>query len=154
MASSQGETPWYAAYPAARTQSPASISRGELLELFRNGKEPGRDFVLIDVRRTDFEVNYTDAFHLHVSQATQGGTISGSINLPAQSLYPTIPALYALFKSAGVSKAIWYCGTDFALLPVRAAAYFTWDRRGVGATVQQGGSQTSWKIEEMRKCKA
>lgn len=39
----------------------------------------------------------------------QGGTIRGSINLPAQSLYPAIPTLYNLFKSAGVQKVIWYC---------------------------------------------
>lgn len=40
----------------------------------------------------------------------QGGTIRGSINLPAQSLFPTIPTLYAWFKAAGVKKVIWYCG--------------------------------------------
>jgi arsenical-resistance protein 2 len=27
-----------------------------LLQWFREGKQPGRDFVLVDVRRTDFEV--------------------------------------------------------------------------------------------------
>jgi len=41
---------------------------------------------------------------------SQGGTIKGSINLPAQSLYPTIPSLYALFSAAGVRQVIWYCG--------------------------------------------
>lgn len=40
----------------------------------------------------------------------QGGTIYGSINLPAQSLYPTIPSLYRLFKAADVRSVIWYCG--------------------------------------------
>jgi arsenical-resistance protein 2 len=40
----------------------------------------------------------------------QGGTIRGSLNLPAQSLYPTIPGLYSLLKAAGVRKVIWYCG--------------------------------------------
>lgn len=40
----------------------------------------------------------------------QGGTIAGSINLPAQSLFPTIPALYNLFKAAGASRIVWYCG--------------------------------------------
>jgi arsenical-resistance protein 2 len=56
MASSQRESPWYAAYPAARNQSPPSISRTELLQLFKDGKEAGKDFALVDLRRTDFEV--------------------------------------------------------------------------------------------------
>jgi arsenical-resistance protein 2 len=50
--------------------------------------------VLVDLRRTDY----------------QGGTIHGSINLPAQSLYHTITSLYAIFKAAGVGTVIWYCG--------------------------------------------
>jgi len=36
--------------------------------------------------------------------------IRGSINLPAQSLYYTIPALYRLFKAANLVKVIWFCG--------------------------------------------
>jgi arsenical-resistance protein 2 len=36
--------------------------------------------------------------------------IRGSINLPAQSLYHTIPALYKLFKAANLAKVIWFCG--------------------------------------------
>lgn len=41
---------------------------------------------------------------------SQGGTIRGSINLPAQSLWPTIPALYEMFKAANLRRVIWYCG--------------------------------------------
>lgn len=40
----------------------------------------------------------------------QGGTIRGSINLPAHSLYPTLPVVYALLSSSGVKHVIWYCG--------------------------------------------
>lgn len=40
----------------------------------------------------------------------KGGLIRGSINLPAQSLYYTIPALYNLFSAAKKTKVIWYCG--------------------------------------------
>ena len=36
--------------------------------------------------------------------------IRGSINLPAQSLYHTIPSLYNLFKAANLAKVIWFCG--------------------------------------------
>ena len=51
------ELPWYAAYPPPRHSTYPSISRVEVLQLFRDGKEVGRDFILIDLRRTDYEVN-------------------------------------------------------------------------------------------------
>lgn len=57
MASNQNESPWYATYPTARNQSPTSVTRRQLLQLFKDGKEPGKDFVLVDLRRTDFEVH-------------------------------------------------------------------------------------------------
>jgi len=60
MTSTQSETPWYAAYPVARNQNPHSILREELLELFKQGKETGKDFALVDLRRTDFEVQFAD----------------------------------------------------------------------------------------------
>ncbi len=47
--------------------------------------------------------------------------IRGSINLPAQSLYHTIPALYKLFSAAKVSKVIWFCGEFMNLLPLLIA---------------------------------
>ncbi|KAJ9161168.1 hypothetical protein NKR19_g2551 [Coniochaeta hoffmannii] len=50
----------------------------------------GKDFILVDLRKADHE----------------GGTIRGSINLPAQSLWPTIPTLYKMFKAAGLRKII------------------------------------------------
>lgn len=57
-------------------------------------------------------MRYTDLMrfgHL-VTDCRKGGTINGSINLPAQSLYPTIPTLYRLFEAAKVETVIWYCG--------------------------------------------
>ncbi len=50
------ELPWYAAYPAPRQATPPSTSRAEVLQLFRDGKQAGREFILIDLRRTDHEV--------------------------------------------------------------------------------------------------
>lgn len=47
---------------------------------------------------------------------SQGGTVQGSINIPAQSLYPTIASVHTLFKAAGVKKAIFYCGSSPRLL--------------------------------------
>lgn len=58
MASDPSEKPWYAAYPAPRNHHTGSINRDELLELLNSRKEVGKDFVLIDLRRTDFEVRW------------------------------------------------------------------------------------------------
>ncbi|KAH7176080.1 Rhodanese-like domain-containing protein [Dactylonectria macrodidyma] len=111
MASTQehGNTPpWYAAYPAPRHTQPGSLTREELLEMMKAGKSvAGRDFVLVDLRRNDHE----------------GGTIRGSINLPAQSLYPTIPTLYNMSKAAGLRKIIWYCSSSRGR-GTRAAGWF------------------------------
>jgi len=46
-----------------------------------------------------------------VAPLPQGGTIRGSINLPAQSLPLTLPSVYAMFKTAGLRKVIFYCGS-------------------------------------------
>ncbi|KAJ5420609.1 hypothetical protein N7465_003128 [Penicillium sp. CMV-2018d] len=100
------ELPWHAAYPAPRGAAP-SISREELLQWIREGKQAGKDFLLVDLRRTDYE----------------GGTIQGSLNLPAQSLYPTIPTLYSLVSNSSVKYVIWYCGSS-AGRGTRASGWF------------------------------
>ncbi|KAK3984618.1 arsenical-resistance protein 2 [Cladorrhinum sp. PSN332] len=87
--------PWHAAYPAPNSTG-GEISRQEVLTLLRTVPPAQRDFVLVDLRRNDFE----------------GGTIRGSINLPAQSLFPTLAALYDLWRKAGVKKVIFYCGSS------------------------------------------
>ncbi|KAH7230645.1 Rhodanese-like domain-containing protein [Fusarium redolens] len=97
MTSTDAATPWHAAYPPPLNKTPAAMTRQEVLEVMKDSKNiAGKNYVLIDLRRTDHE----------------GGTIRGSINLPAQSLYPTIKTLYSLFKSAGVQKIIWYCSSS------------------------------------------
>ncbi|KAK8074418.1 hypothetical protein PG997_009081 [Apiospora hydei] len=99
------QAPWHAAYPAPKTTAPGALTKEDVLGMLQRGEE--EEFVLIDLRRNDHE----------------GGTIRGSINLPAQSLYPTIPRLYKLFKNAGVKKAIWYCGSSGGR-GTRAAGWF------------------------------
>ncbi|KAL7813304.1 Rhodanese-like domain-containing protein [Trichoderma gracile] len=94
---------WHTAYPAPKSVA-KSISREELLELMKQGR---RDYLLVDLRRADHE----------------GGLIRGSINLPAQSLYPSIPTLYRLIKAAGIVKIIWFCVSSRGRGP-RAAAWF------------------------------
>ena len=49
------EKPWHAAYPAPKTTA-AVITRESLLSWMLEGKVAGKDFVLVDLRRTDFEV--------------------------------------------------------------------------------------------------
>ncbi|KAJ5777903.1 hypothetical protein N7520_001149 [Penicillium odoratum] len=104
-----------------------SISRLELLQWFKAGKKVGKDFVLVDLRRTDFE----------------GGTIQGSLNLPAQSLYPSIPALYSILLQARVPKVVWYCGSSRGR-GTRAAAWFAeylegQNNREMDSVVLEGG---------------
>jgi hypothetical protein len=55
------EIPWHAAFPAPRGVAP-SISREELLQWIRGGKQAGKDFVLVDLRRADYEVETIDKF--------------------------------------------------------------------------------------------
>ncbi|KAK7915292.1 arsenate reductase (Arc2) [Apiospora marii] len=98
------QAPWHAAYPAPKTTEPGALTKEDVAAMLQRGDE---DFVLIDLRRNDYE----------------GGTIRGSINLPAQSLHPTIPRLYKLFQKAGVKKAIWYCGSSGGR-GTRAAGWF------------------------------
>ncbi|TGJ84691.1 hypothetical protein E0Z10_g4076 [Xylaria hypoxylon] len=104
------EQPWHTAFPAPKTTEPASLTREEVLHKLRAGGI-GREFILIDVRRNDYEMSF------------QGGTIRGAINLPAQSLFPTIPTLYQLFKNSGVRYIIWYCGSSRGR-GTRAAGWF------------------------------
>lgn len=87
--------PWHASFPAPRTSDPPALPRATLLQWLQQGtKAPGTDFLLVDLRRTDLE----------------GGTIRGSLNLPAQSLYPTLSTLYSLVRAAGVKDVVFYCG--------------------------------------------
>ncbi|MCJ1385203.1 hypothetical protein MMC17_008324 [Xylographa soralifera] len=84
------EPPWHEAYPAPRTLSLNVISREELLKKLHDsrGIEASKSFVLVDLRRNDHK----------------GGMIRGSINIPAQTLYPAIPFLYGLFVAAKIDK--------------------------------------------------
>ncbi len=48
--------PWHAAYPAPSNPDPPAITGAELLERVQQGQRPGKDFVLVDLRRADHEV--------------------------------------------------------------------------------------------------
>ena len=49
--------PWEQVVPGAYNTSPASITRDALLEMFRAGRKPGLNFLLVDVRREDHKVS-------------------------------------------------------------------------------------------------
>ncbi|OMP89036.1 hypothetical protein BK809_0005757 [Diplodia seriata] len=106
-ADSTAEAPWWAAYPEPRTTHLTRITKEELLDRMKNGERSGQKFVLVDVRRTDFE----------------GGTIEGAVNLPAHSLYVTIPTHYAIFKAAGIKEVVFWCGSSSGRGP-RSAGWF------------------------------
>lgn len=52
----KAEEIWYAALPAPKTTAP-SVSRNRLLSWLKKDKVPGKDFVLVDLRRMDYEVS-------------------------------------------------------------------------------------------------
>lgn len=74
------------------------IEPSEVYESIERVKAAGQhahgDFLLVDVRRTDWE----------------GGTVATSVNFPAQSFYQTRGAVYQLCKQAGIKRVIFYCG--------------------------------------------
>lgn len=64
-----------------------------VLEQVAAGNESARDFLLVDVRRADWE----------------GGAIHSSINIPAHAFYHARPVVYDLCKKAGVKRVIFFC---------------------------------------------
>jgi arsenical-resistance protein 2 len=56
--SSNPSLPWHAAYPTPRS-TPASIRREELLDMMeRSAESSSRDYVLLDLRRNDYQVMF------------------------------------------------------------------------------------------------
>jgi hypothetical protein len=85
---------WTDAFPAPFLIAPI-LSREEALSDLSSP-----DLLIVDVRRTDYE----------------GGTIKGSINLPAHSFYVNRGVLYDLCKRAGVKRVAFYCGKFWSFL--------------------------------------
>ena len=54
-----GKLAWYDAYPRPQHTSPSAINRNDLLALLQSGKRPGKDFLLVDLRRNDHEVRHS-----------------------------------------------------------------------------------------------
>jgi arsenical-resistance protein 2 len=97
MAQPQEEAPWWEKFPVATRTAP-TYSKETLLRQFNIlGDILNAGTLLIDVRRTDHE----------------GGTIRGSLNMPAQSFYMHMATLYRLCHGDGInviSRVMFYCG--------------------------------------------
>ena len=111
----KAEAQWYEGYPAVKAQDVPLLSCPDVLDMIKSGASPGKDFLLVDLRRNDHVVcNSRICTAISLTTCTKGGTIRGSLNLPAQSLYPSLPTLYAIVKAAKIPRVIWYCG-EFSL---------------------------------------
>lgn len=88
---------WWSVFPAPKAQC-SEITGDEVMKMFDDMdiKSGPREFLLVDVRRTDWE----------------GGTIKTSLNLPAQSFYQSRKTLLDLCDRAAVKKIIFYCGSS------------------------------------------
>lgn len=93
------EPPWHAAFPEPTVTAP-TFKKENLVRLYQTlGDVLSAGLLLIDLRRTDYD----------------GGTIRGSLNVPAQSFYFNMGTLYRLCKGDGVnviSRVIFYCGSS------------------------------------------
>ncbi|KHN95986.1 Rhodanese-like protein [Metarhizium album ARSEF 1941] len=95
----QDTPPWWSSLPEPKAPIHALEAEdvAQLLESHASaGPNSTKSFLLVDVRRTQWE----------------GGTVTTSLNLPAQTLYQTRPTIYQLCKQANVKTIIFYCGTS------------------------------------------
>ncbi|KAF4635016.1 hypothetical protein G7Y89_g3080 [Cudoniella acicularis] len=88
---------WWEAFPAPKAKCD-EVTAEEVMGYFDDMdlKPSPREFLLVDVRRTDWE----------------GGTIKTSLNLPAQSFYQARKTLLDLCERASIKKVIFYCGAS------------------------------------------
>lgn len=53
------EQPWHAAFPSPKSVA-TPVSRDQMRDWLTEGKVPGKDFVLVDLRRNDYKVCLLD----------------------------------------------------------------------------------------------
>ncbi|CEL63408.1 hypothetical protein RSOLAG1IB_10737 [Rhizoctonia solani AG-1 IB] len=82
---------WHDAFPAPSFDTPR-ISAETLAETMTH-RVPGVDYIVVDVRRNDFENVF----------------IKGAINLPAHSFYPTLPTVTTLLSK--IPDVIFHCNS-------------------------------------------
>lgn len=104
------EKPWHAAFPIPKASLEDSTLSSITVSALRDKMKiqpdlNGRDFLVVDVRRTDFE----NAF------------IRGAVNLPAHSFYPTLDSLVPFLSS--YKHVIFHCQSSSGRGPRTAAWY-------------------------------
>ena len=101
---------WAATFPVPQS-NPPTIDPEELAELIRT-KQGGKDFLVVDVRRTDFEVTNHHILILNeavTARSYETAFIRTAINLPAHSFYQTLPSLLPLLQSIPI--VIFHCNS-------------------------------------------
>jgi len=78
----------------------------------------------------------------------KGGTIQGSLNLPAQSLYPTIPTLYSLVSNSTAKYVIWYCGEFYFVDMITPSSGAYTDFRS-GSSAGRGTRAAGWFLDHL-----
>ncbi|KAL5535801.1 hypothetical protein ACEPAF_3895 [Sanghuangporus sanghuang] len=102
-------TPSWAAGLPEPLSAPEGITAETLADFIKTGsKTSGKDYVVVDVRRTDFE-NYA---------------IPGAINLPAHSFYPTRTGVVSVLSN--IPLVIFHCQSCGSLTSRgrKVAAYY------------------------------
>ncbi|GFZ42348.1 hypothetical protein JCM24511_00063 [Saitozyma sp. JCM 24511] len=89
---------WYSDLPTP-TANPADISVSELRALMDDpGLVAGRDYIVVDVRRTDLDEEPAIVVH------------PAAVNLPAQSFHQTLPMIFSLLHR--IPKVILHCSSS------------------------------------------
>ena len=111
------EKPWHASFPAPTMTADIMPQRRAMMILSMRIAS----MLLVDVRRTDYE----------------GGTIRGSINIPAQGFWWNKGMLYELAYKAGMEWVVFYCGSSNGRGP-RCAGWFLEHVRNVAEDFDMG----------------
>ncbi|KAJ9133728.1 hypothetical protein NKR23_g10574 [Pleurostoma richardsiae] len=101
---SQASPQWWEAWPLPKSEAPR-VDAGEVMRLLEQ-QPTERDFLLVDVRRSDWE----------------GGAITTSINLPAHAFYQSRGMVYDLCRRANIKRIIFFCRSSNGRGP-RCAAW-------------------------------
>ncbi|KAK4231643.1 hypothetical protein QBC38DRAFT_200897 [Podospora fimiseda] len=114
----QDGTPWYSDFPEPES-TPSKTPSSEIYTLLSSSSLLAKNILLIDTRRTD----------------CTGGTIQGSINIPAHSFYWSRKVIYDLCLRGGVKRVVFYCGSSNGRGP-RCAAWMQDYIDSVGGDVE------------------
>ncbi|TXT06178.1 hypothetical protein VHUM_03651 [Vanrija humicola] len=91
------KAPWHAALPKP-TSTPASVTVAELREIAKT-KAAGKEYIVVDARRADFDVSDPGSNFIHPA----------AINLPAHTLYQTLPVVAPLLQN--IPQVIFHCNS-------------------------------------------